>query len=517
MYGLLEDPLFTVLGSGGTRRLSLPEVLAGLARGDEIAGFTHLRTHQRFYWHAFLVQLAAHALEEAGLDPGDAPRDEDGWRDLLRVLTPDFPADEPWRLVVQDLAKPAFLQPPVPEGRFDRWEEVAAVGDLDILLSSKNHDVKTGEGAQAPVDTWIYALVTVQTAGGYEGRGIYGVARMNGGYSGRPGIGLVPDVRPGPRFLRDLRVLFAHREEALRHQAGFREEGHRLLWLLPWHGKKGSALPLSELHPWFVEVCRRVRFVPHGDGFAVLRRATDGPRVEGKAFNGSVGDPWIPIRRRDGAAYGNTPPRYDRIAEVLFDREQWALPSALGFHAALDPPEPVALFQVFVRGQGKTEGFHERAVPFRPKVTRLFARPEEHATLAAIARSYVEHARTLLGILRGALIVLLEAGPGPDKVDWRDPTIGGWADRWRADADRRIDEAFFDHLFERIERGEAAEAEWIRFLRRVARETLEQATESAPLSAARTPRAVARAELFLLGSLKRQFPSTEESEHAAAE
>jgi len=511
---LLHDPVFTVRSASGERSLSLPEVLAALAAPEsDIDGFARLRPHQRFCWHAFLVQLAAHALEVAGLGPDGAPADADGWRALLRGLTPEYPDDEPWRLVVTDLARPAFLQPPVPERALDGWKEVAAADDLDILVTSRNHDVKTAQAVAAPPESWIFALLTVQTAGGYEGRKIYGVVRMNGGYSPRPGIGLVPAVRPGPRFLRDLRVLFAHREEALRHQAGFRKDGYRLLWLLPWDGEKDSALPLSDLHPWFVEVCRRVRFVRREDGFAVLRRPTDGQRVDGEMFRGNVADPWIPVRREDGAAYGNTPPRYDRVAEVLFDRERWELPPALLVHP-FDPPEPWALFEIFVRGQGKTEGFHERLVPFPPPVLRLFARPEEHAGLAHLARTYVQHARTLLGILRGALVVLLEAGP--DKPDWQDPTIGAWAERWRAEADRRIDEAFFDHLFERVERGEQAEAGWIRFLRAVAREAFEQAVESAPVPAARLPRAVARAELFLLGRLKEHFPVSEESEHVMA-
>ncbi len=517
MIDLLRDPVFTVTTRAGARRLSLPGVLAALADGeDEVEGFALLRPHQRFPWHALLVQLAGHALETAGCDPGSMPRTEEEWRGLLRGLTREWPSDEPWHLVVKDLTRPAFFQPPVPEGNLTRWESVEAADDLDILITSKNHDVKTGQAITASPETWIFALVTVQTTGGYEGRGIYGVVRMNGGYSARPGIGLAPDLRPGPRFRRDLRVLFAQREEACAHQAGFREDGHRLLWLLPWDGGKRSALSLSELHPWFVEVCRRIRFLPRpNDGFTVLRRAAQGPRVDGAASKGNLADPWIPVRRKDGAAYGNMPPRYDRLAEVLFDREQWQLPPALRVHA-FDPPEALALFQVFVRGQGKTDGFHERAVPFRKRVLRLFARPEEHARLAEISGRYVQHARTLLGILRGTFMVLLEGGP--EEVDWQDPTIGAWADCLRADADLVIDAAFFDHLFDRIERGPQAEAEWIRFLRSVARETFERAVESAPVPAARAPRAVARAELFLLGRLKKDFPvSEEESEHAAAE
>jgi len=142
---LLRDPLFSVAVSGRRRDCSLTGVLAALATGDEIETFTALRPHQRFPWRAFLVQLAAHALEVA--NQVEPPVDEDSWRELLRGLTREWPGDEPWNLVVEDLAEPAFLQPPVPEGSLAGWSEVATADDLDILVTSKNHGVKTGQAA----------------------------------------------------------------------------------------------------------------------------------------------------------------------------------------------------------------------------------------------------------------------------------------------------------------------------------------------------------------------------------
>lgn len=62
-HSLLDEGVFRVTAAdGAVTRLSLPQVLACLAAGDDLV-FTALRPHQRAAWHAFLVQLADLALE----------------------------------------------------------------------------------------------------------------------------------------------------------------------------------------------------------------------------------------------------------------------------------------------------------------------------------------------------------------------------------------------------------------------------------------------------------------------
>ena len=40
----------------------------------------------------------------------DLPDIADEWAKLIRGLTPDFPEDEPWQLVVEDITKPSNAQ-----------------------------------------------------------------------------------------------------------------------------------------------------------------------------------------------------------------------------------------------------------------------------------------------------------------------------------------------------------------------------------------------------------------------
>ena len=93
--------------------------------------------------------------------PKSLREDESAWRDLLRALTPEFPNDEPWRLVVDDWRKPAFLQPPVPVGVALK-DEVETPDALDLLITARNHDLKQTVARRAAPEDWIFALVSLQ-------------------------------------------------------------------------------------------------------------------------------------------------------------------------------------------------------------------------------------------------------------------------------------------------------------------------------------------------------------------
>ncbi|MGH7097741.1 MAG: hypothetical protein ACREE4_08805, partial [Stellaceae bacterium] len=113
-FNLLDVPL--IRADRGA--FSLPEVMARLCRG-EIGSFPALRHHQAPAWHAFLVQLAFHALEAAERDT--LPADPEEWRAVLRRLGGDWPQDDPWCLVAPR-ERPAFLQPAVPGGALDPFK-----------------------------------------------------------------------------------------------------------------------------------------------------------------------------------------------------------------------------------------------------------------------------------------------------------------------------------------------------------------------------------------------------------
>ena len=299
---LLTDAVFTV--SGGDK-LSLPEIFAAMSRG-EVQGFTALRSHQRPALHMFLVQLATLALWKA--DREDLPMNAADWMQYLRALTPEYPDDEPWRLVVADLAKPAFLQPPVPDPVSNKlkWSRLSTPDAVDMLITSRNHDLKQQVAKNAVLEDWVFALISLQTYEGFGGRGNYGIARMNGGSSSRPMLGLVPTqrgsliIKPSLWWARDVQQLLIFRKTGGDNKP-CTVGGPALLWSLDW--PEGVQLELVNLDPWFIEVCRRIRLV-NEDGKVTAQRSTSiTTRVNAKIFNGAVGDPWAPTHRAEGKSF----------------------------------------------------------------------------------------------------------------------------------------------------------------------------------------------------------------------
>ena len=249
MYNIIAEPLIRINIAGVTRYVSLPEVFAGLM-ADEVDSFPALRPHQRHAWHAFLVQLGAMAMNRAGVsEPSEDPTE---WAALFRGLTLDWPDDEPWQLVVDDITQPAFMQPPVSskEREKDYKNRVESADELDMLVTAKNHDLKATTVAQAETDDWMFALVTPQTMDGNPGRNP-GISRMNGSYGNRPAFSLAPTRGTGAHIRRDITALINN------HPEKTATDKHTLLWLLPWDG--AHQLLLSELSPLYIEICRRIR------------------------------------------------------------------------------------------------------------------------------------------------------------------------------------------------------------------------------------------------------------------
>ncbi len=259
-YCLLTEPLLPAAGTDGVVFHTLPGLLAELC-ADRVEDIADLAAHQQQYVYQFLVQLAALALVRADPDPDpdtEPPNDAETWRTLLLGLAP---ADA-WSLIVADVGSPAFLQPPVPEGSLDRFGLLSDAADgIDTLVTGRAVDLKPARAVLARPHHWVYALISLQTGMGFLGRGNYGIARMNGGFSSRPMMELAPlSMRWGARLRRSLRVLLTDRARLF--DGGDFEElytpgGVSLLWLEPWDGTVSR--PLRGLEPHFIEVCRRVR------------------------------------------------------------------------------------------------------------------------------------------------------------------------------------------------------------------------------------------------------------------
>ena len=460
MINILTEPVIRMDKSSGSRvEASLPEVYAALM-ADEVDAFPALRPHQRHAWHAFLAQLGAMTMHRAGLT--EPPKDADKWRSLLRRLTLDYPDDEPWQLVVDDITRPAFMQPPA--GSRERGKDyknaVATPDELDMLVTSKNHDLKSVVATRASTDDWIFALITLQTMEGFGGAGNYGISRMNGGLGSRPAFTLAPSERWGAHVRRDIAALIDYRPTLLT-EFQMIDGGESLLWTIPWDGTASESLPVNRLEPFYVEVCRRIRLRARADGTLYgIRTSSKAARIEGKDLKGRTGDPWVPVnRKRDNlpltlAAGGFT---YKRVTEYL---TEWGPPLLLRpTQSEQNSPDTMQLVaRAMVRGQGKTEGYHERLIPLRHKTVQLFGRAGGTQELGDIARERIEQVGIVQRILSHAIQVFAARGDA-DKIS---PEHRALARPWLNKLDEIVDRTFFEDLQTELEADDNDERQSIR-------------------------------------------------------
>ena len=298
-FNLLDEPLirWRCVAHGELYRSSLSELLAAMV-ANKVRDFPALRPHQRHPWHAFLAQLAAIALHRAGQD--EPWTEASDWRAALLALTPDDADGAAWCLVAPP-ERPALLQPPVPGERVDDWKNVLRAADeLDMLITSKNHDLKAARAYRAEPDDWLFALVSLQTQEGFLGAGNYGVSRMNGGFASRPGVGVAPLGAWGARWIADVQTLLAQRNAIADQQGYADDDGHALLWLLPWAGTE--SLGMASLDPLYIEICRRVRLAADGERLMARVTGSKAARIAAKDRNGITGDPWTPVDAADDKA-----------------------------------------------------------------------------------------------------------------------------------------------------------------------------------------------------------------------
>ena len=525
MYNILTEPLIRIDTPGRERiELSLPLVYAALM-ADEVEAFPALRPHQRHAWHACLVQLSAMAMHRAGL--ADLPETAEEWAGLLRGLTPDWPEDEPWHLVVEDITSPAFMQPPASSATkaeeygtksAKRGKQTVRVPDedkicrypdkLDMLVTSKNHDLKAEVAEQAQMDDWIFALVTLQTMEGYGGAGNYGISRMPSGYGNRPAFSLTPSARPGGHVKHDLIALLKHRKSML-EEYPTTESGISLMWIIPWDGTEAESMLLTDMEPYYIEICRRVR-LRRQSGKLVADRANSEPRgrrvVDAK---GLTGDPWAPVS--NNANPRGTPPTflgprkfgYERVVDGLFSpdwrRPLLLTPEASGRGTAGDMQ---LVARGIVRGEGGTEGYHERIIPLRHRTLQVFGRPGGAKQLEDIARERIERVAVVQRILRHAVSAFAAGGKTESIADEHRARANPWANKLT----EIVDEDFFENLQDEAN-ADATEHQNVRrdWLSKVvgrADSILREATASLPCPEIRRPMAQVQAEGVFWGRVR---------------
>lgn len=522
-HNLLTEPLIRFEAREGLERGSLADVFAALMC-DRVESFPALRAHQEPAWHMFLAQLGAVACHRAGLTA--PPEEAAAWAEIIGRLTrTEFPGDEPWCLVVNEWSKPAFLQPPVPEG-VELKNDAPTPDALDMLITSRNHDLKQAIASDADVDDWVFALVSLQTMEGYGGPKNYGIARMNGAHSSRVLISLAPmeakpgasPLRSGRRLARDVSQLLLRRDELLSSTPiKYRYTGGLVLtWTATW--PDGGSLALNTLDIWFIEACRRVRLVLIGKTITGVSGNSSMSRINAGETKGAVGDPWAPISLPDPASltlnvHGTF--SYKRIVELLSPDWKMPLLAELGRNETDRVSNWLLAFQALARGQTKTGGFKSRVVPLKGRIVRslMASRKEVHE----LATEQIGEIAKVADMLADAIGTFGRGG-----VYWRDvpndqrrnegekqrKRAKAYCDRFDAVADRD----FFPALWGRFEVQQLGSPEAVEDARRAflvplieaARELLEEGLVDIPCPSIRRPRAEARA--------RRQFESRLRSE-----
>lgn len=515
-YNLLNEALISVrTRNDSITRCSLPDLYV-LAAEDGVADFPTVRAHQAPSWHMFLVQLAVLASLECG---GELPQTADDWRKALRSLTPGHEQDEPWCLRVSDWKQPAFLQPPIEKesSRADYKRHIQTPDALDILVTSKNHDIKGERIADADAEDWLYALISLQTMEGFMGAGNYGIVRMNGGFASRPMLRISPkELGVGGQWLRDVQALLVPQDSwrgtAESMDIGTRDPVHKLLWMLPWDGT--ASLSLSHVHPLAVEVCRRIRLLEAADGqIEAIGSTSKAARVDSGETQGVVADPWIPIDLRDTKKGLKA---FTATGEGFGYRHIVALLNAGHFKPALlqrptpDEKRQHSLFTltaaVLTRGKGKTEGFHSRQIEWGPRASLLFASDERKLTKRA--QEFLDAASLAAGkVLRPAIIQLVD---GMDDPNGKNPANDALARPWVARLDGAIDRHFFRELdasFESDEVDDDAARRWEHVLSGLVRDVFTEAARSLPRKEEGRFFGEARARNLLDSALRKHFHS----------
>jgi CRISPR system Cascade subunit CasA len=313
------------------------------------------------------------------------------------------------------------------------------------------------------------------------------VSRMKGGYGSRPRVGLTRDHTLSSRFLRDIGVMLGQWPDLV--ERGYGPTGVALAWLEPWDGQ--ASLSMEALAPHFVEVCWRVRCIESADGLACLYTTTKVRRCLPEVEGGDVGDPWIPVERTDGGALtvGSSGFNYRLLTRLLFEGE--FAPAAAQRLRDQDGDPMLFVASALTRGQGKTDGLHERAVVLKGKARPIMGNPDGRATLGRRASARVVAAANMRSkVLFPALRQLALNGTSTSD-----------------DFDTHVDEIFFDHLFETIDMSDdEARMSFERELRGLAHAELERAISRSSIGDSRRFRAISAAERMLQACLRKHFP-----------
>lgn len=452
MGNLLIDPIITVVSDGVLETVPLPEVLSRLATGKEVE-FERVRPFQEEAWHAFLVQLGALVASKEG----KLPQDRQGWRSALFSLGGD--SAECWTLFVDDISLPAFMQPATKElNTTDVWK---TPDDLDVLITSRAHDIKPHQIQFPRMEDWMFALVSVQTTWGYGGAGNYGVFRNRGSYAARIFVSGAPSFSNSERFLRDVKV-WQEEWESIRG-IGLRGDV-KLLWNRFWSGSE--QVEVCDLSPAAIEICRIYRMRLQGESLVCARKSCTAPMIN--RTQELSGDIWTPLEvdpksgEKSPMAFRGIPALRDFI-KIMFQAE----PSPA---MRPRPDDKMIILRGVARDpsrQGMTVGYVDMCL------NPVFATDEEKQQAFAKATDWMETLSKVRGALAMCLFTFNQGGP--EKTDMKSESsakqVSGWLDKFDAET--------FD-TFTILLSKKSETSEWLSSLRSIFEVIVDDAIKNGP-------------------------------------
>ena len=335
------------------------------------------------------------------------------------------------------------------------------------------------------------------------GAGNYGISRMNGGFASKPGVGVAAAGLPGARWTRDIAALLARRDRTIEAH-GFQDEGGlALVWLAPWDGL--GSLSFAKLDPFYIEICRRLRLRCVGEKIMALGTGSKAARIAAKELNGLTGDAWTPIDVEGGKALTITSNgfNYKLVSELMFGGK-YQPPIAHNLDQPVSGGSLIFITQGITRGQGKTEGYHERRVPISPKVRSLLM-TNQKAQMERIAGQRIASIGEVRKLLWLALAVLFANGNSGDNTEGNKTKASKFSAPFEVTEDAR----FFVDLNEEMEAADpsAQRMQWLLGLVDRAEAILKAAFDAGPRSGIQKYRAQSAALSRFHGGLRNdKFP-----------
>jgi CRISPR system Cascade subunit CasA len=482
---LLDTRLIPVERKTGSRDiLTLPEVLEALSH-DELESFMDLKAHQNAAIDMFFAHLGVLGVD-IGADGKGIIASAEVWRERMLKIAPM----ECWQLWSPDTIVSCFMQPGMDQEEFQKTVEnkgrIYSPDEIGVLIVSKNHTVKFSAMAAPSAWNWVASLIETQTLSGFDGRSLYGIPRMNGGLSTRFRVATYTDMSASGKWNSDVRKILDMLPDIYREFPHFSEDGLHIgaTWASFWDGSE--QIPTRNLHPLYVDVCRRIKLGLDEDGrmFAVTAGSSS-TRVPHLDLKGVFGDPWAPLtnanykenaRKETSEAWTSLSPSAIpvRLLSNIVTGSEGVRQSMLQRFAKGDLGKPAFFcLSAILRGQGETYGYHDFVIPIPAHaVFKLSSRVELDA-LGARSRAMLSQASAADAALKFGVYRFCQ--PEKAEVDF---VNSAKSEAMFAKASKQLRLAFSGAFFEHLWRSDDDEAGWIEFLKTEARVILEKVFES---------------------------------------